>query len=148
MAIVFYFRHRMKNNPSSPDYSYPPLIEDLLENLEMEQSLNHLLEAIEERRNDDLSSDIMHLYWTSLFAMYVNYRKDTVRVSATLACHGEDMELALDEFLDILRRAARHEQPPPIFYEDRHTDTLIHLYHNPKMRIRIHRRESDPGFFK
>ncbi len=46
------------------------------------------------------------------------------------------MEHALNRLLDA------------IFHEDKHTDTLIHLFHNPKMRIRIHRRESDPGFFK
>ena len=100
------------------------LIRDVLDNLELEQSLTWLLEAINTHLENGAEKEPWHLYQTTLFAMYVDYDNGQVRLSAMLACHDADMELPLKDFLEILRREAREEANPRHFSEA-DTDTQI-----------------------
>ena len=48
------------------------LIRDVLDNLELEQSLTWLLEAINTHLENGAEKEPWHLYQTTLFAMYVD----------------------------------------------------------------------------
>lgn len=57
------------------------LIRDVLDNLELEQSLTWLLEAINTHLENGAEKEPWHLYQTTLFAMYVDYDNGQVRLS-------------------------------------------------------------------
>lgn len=101
------------------------LIRDVLDNLELEQSLTWLLEAINTHLENGAEGEPWHLYQTTLFAMYVDYDNGQVRLSAMLACHDADMELPLKDFLEILRREARKESHPRHFQKLMRTRRFI-----------------------
>lgn len=122
------------------------LIRDVLDNLELEQSLTWLLEAINTHLENGAEKEPWHLYQTTLFAMYVDYDNGQVRLSAMLACHDADMELPLKDFLEILRREAREEANPRHFSEA-DADTQIHRCRHPRFRRKKPEREPDNGFY-
>lgn len=122
------------------------LIRDVLDNLELENALTWLLEAISTHQENRAEKEQWHLYQTSLFAMYVDYDNGRVRLSAMLACHDADMELPLKDFLEVLRREARDEVHPRHFTAA-DADQCIHRYRHPSFRRRQAKREPDLGFY-
>lgn len=122
------------------------LIRDVLDNLELEHALTWLLEAISAHQSGETGNEPWHLYQTTLFAMYVDYDNNKVRLSAALACHDADMEMPLRDFLDILRREAAQETNP-LHFDAAASREHIHRYRNPYFKRRRQEREPDIGFY-
>lgn len=97
----------LKKNYYETEVRHPsPLMEDLLDTLEHEQAYTWLLKRIDEDRNTD--SHPLHVYKTSLFAIYVDYGVQTVFVSAELGCHPPDETFSLIDFYNTVK-----ENTPP-----------------------------------
>lgn len=122
------------------------LIRDVLDNLELEHALTWLLEAISRHQSGEWESEPWHLYQTTLFALYVDYSRGKVRLSAVLACHDADVEISLKDFVDILSREAANEADP-LHYTPGALSNCIHRYRNPYFKSRRQEREQDIGFY-
>lgn len=129
------------------------LIRDVLDNLELEQALTWLLEALSAACAAPLPPSpscrhpARHLYQTTLFSIYVDYESASVCLSAALACHDVDLELPLKEFIGILSREASREVSPRHF-SDADARGCIHRYRNPYLKSPKKSREPDPGFYR
>ncbi len=102
------------------------LIKELFENLEQEQALTWLFEAMSYYQTQLVTPNHWHLYHTSLFELYVDFKGNEVRITAILACHPEDEVMKVEEFMSILKEAARKENLPHHFYCSNNECDFIH----------------------
>lgn len=86
------------------------LIEDLLDDLEREHAFHWLLHRMDEDREQ--GKNLLQVYQTDLFSVYVDYDAQTVFVSAVLGCHPPDETFELIDFYNTIKENA------PVFEPD------------------------------
>lgn len=109
------------------DRRHPSLLmEDLLDDLEREHAFGWLTGRID--RDRDSYGHPLHVYRTTLFAIYVDYDAQSVFVSAELGCHPPDETFSLIDFYNTIREQAPEFEPQAgdaIRYGD---NISVHIY--------------------